>query len=179
LNIESPHEPETAALEDTPAWKAPQGAQARARILPLLIWATVIFLAIVSLGISYPVSIIQAAVKAGQIPMLSRPVINAIGMRYLWHVLLAFSLLLLFLFKKRKVQSKGFQLWLWIGLVIIWVAGFILSPLVFFYTDLYFMIQFDMGFRFVYVFKAYLALVTALVARQMWKRVWKSEFIST
>jgi len=136
--------------------------------LSIVAWATFIFFVGVSIGISYPVSYIEMEIASGKMPPIPRLVLDFLYQRHYWHVLPVLALLILFLLKKREVLTKAFCRWIWSCLAVLWITAWILSPLIFFYMNLFFMMRFGFELKFRLTFAIYVAIVLAVIA---WKRI--------
>jgi hypothetical protein len=144
--------------------------QAPGSALPIVAWATFIWFVAVSIGLSYPVSYVETEIASGRMPPLPRLILDVLQLRHYWHIFPVLALLVSFLSSKHQVSTKAFRRWMWICLVVLWIAAYLFSLifLTFFYINLFFMMRCGCEVDFRLIFAIYAMGVIAVIA---WKRI--------
>jgi hypothetical protein len=137
--------------------------QASARFLQIAGWATFLIFTAASLGLLYPIPIIEGALQSGKIPPLPRAVMDLLPDRHYWHIFTAISLLLALASRDRALPSRTFRVWAWIILVFLWMVLYLGSNLVGFYMNLYTISQFNFELQVRVVLAIYATMVAAII----------------
>jgi hypothetical protein len=163
---DNPYTPPQTAVADAPD-KAPahdRYATASSRALRIAAWAAVLLFTVMSLGVAFPLSTIEAGMADGKIPQLPRMVINTLALRHYWHLFPALALLIALVAQKRAHRNKLLRRWMWAALIILWMLAYAVgSVFSLFYITLLFNIH-GRDPRLSQMFGLYVVAVVVVIA---------------
>lgn len=163
---DNPYTPPQTAVADAPDTALAQDryAAASSRALRVAAWAAVLLFAVISLGVAFPLSYIEAGMAAGKIPRLPRVVIDMLALRHYWHLFPALALLIALVAQKRAHCGKLLRRWMWAALIVLWFLAYVAAEV---FALFYIMLLFNIHGRdprLSQMFGLYVAAVVVVIA---------------